>query len=523
MSREIIIDSDTLIGYDFPNKIYYVTNKETTTKRTSKEEAKKVLDIVAPLNTVSLEDLQSLHDTLETLYSLSYTWEDTGAYIKTIQLNTWEEYPLTLDAEKQKLYIMNSDIIYDLSLNEGSLQRLQYIQTFYVNKLGLNISLTDLGILYDLLISYYNPTPYNSFTQREVDSSTGEYKPLRYSNTIILPNYSKKSPATYTLTLNPTGEYTQEEVAKVLAMLDNKITLTNSAPSSIRKGSVITTTNTGITESYTISNIEDNILTIDGEFQAEYICNTPILYLRAYNTSITSMSMSTAESGSTITLSSPVPNEILLGDKITVVGATISTEYDTITLDGEYTVIAKEENTITVGEQIATNYTGTTANIYKPITLGLVNSVNISTNTLTLAEAPLQPISSGSYIAITYPDNSIRYGTVTGVNGKEVTVNFTLTNFPTGLLVQKIPYPEVMINIETSSNTSIMPIGEFKVDSSTQCTQYIDLLSNLEAPTTEQYTLNGIYAPMTHAINTSTVQSMTCKGLYTEVYHDMSM
>ena len=73
MARVIEIDDDTLIGYDFENTLYFITNKKTTTTRVTKEEAKQVLDIVAPSNTVTLEQLQLLHDNYETLQNLYYT------------------------------------------------------------------------------------------------------------------------------------------------------------------------------------------------------------------------------------------------------------------------------------------------------------------------------------------------------------------------------------------------------------------------------------------------------------------
>ena len=116
MARVIEIDDDTLIGYDFENTLYFITNKNTTTTRVTKEEAKQVLDIVAPSNEVTLEQLQNLHDTYEALQDLYYTYEDTGKYIKTIQLNSYDTHPLTLDLSAKKLYVMNTDLIFDLTL-----------------------------------------------------------------------------------------------------------------------------------------------------------------------------------------------------------------------------------------------------------------------------------------------------------------------------------------------------------------------------------------------------------------------
>ena len=538
MAREIIIDSDTLIGYDFPNKTFYITNKGTTTDRLSKSEAFKVLKVVAGNNPVDKDGVAITEDRLEqelviakeTLTNLYYTWEDTGSYIKTIQLNTWDKYPLTLDAEKKKLYIMNSEIIYDLSTNEGSSHRVLYIQSFYENQLGLYVSTTDLEILYNLLYSFYMPKTYNKFKAREVDSMTGEYLPLQYSNTIILPNFSGKSKATYTLTLNPQNKYTPDELADIINMYSNKITLTNSAPSDLTTGSILKTTNTDIDGTYTITEIEDNVLTVDKEFQTEYTCPTPNLYIRAYNTYIDEMSTE----DNTITLKDNVPDEILIGDKIRLVNTSITTTYETISLDGEYTVTNKHNKTITVAEQIATNYnhadTGSTQGImYKPIILG--NVLRVTTTSpyqIVLAHAPLHTISVNENVAIQYNSGDVLYGQATAVDTSTntVTVNFTLTNFQTGKLIKQVPYPEVLISVQTTTNSETLPTGSFEVDSTDQCTDYLGLLTGLVTPSTDSYFNAGMYASTEYTLDTpmtdlnETIETMELKGLYSEVYGD---
>ena len=122
--REIVIDTDTRIYYIYEDKSYYIENKNTTTLRTDATEAKKVLDIVAPDNEVTVEDLIALATNPEYLTSLSFTYSDDGAYIATVQLNEFSKHPITLNAEKSKLYIMNTDYIFDLALKEGRRNRL---------------------------------------------------------------------------------------------------------------------------------------------------------------------------------------------------------------------------------------------------------------------------------------------------------------------------------------------------------------------------------------------------------------
>ena len=145
MTRTITIDTDTSISYIFPDKVFQINNKDTSTTRTTAENAKNVLDIVAPDNTYTPQDLiDTLVTPMETVNKLSYTWSTAGEYIQTIQFNDYSKYPLALDLNTNKLYIMNSSIIYDLTLNEAPIQRIGYIQAFYSNTLGLLITENDL-------------------------------------------------------------------------------------------------------------------------------------------------------------------------------------------------------------------------------------------------------------------------------------------------------------------------------------------------------------------------------------------
>ena len=98
MTRTITIDTDTSISYIFPDKVFQINNKDTSITRTTAENAKNVLDIVAPDNTYTPQDLiDALITPMETVNKLSYTWSTTGEYIQTIQFNDYSKYPLALD------------------------------------------------------------------------------------------------------------------------------------------------------------------------------------------------------------------------------------------------------------------------------------------------------------------------------------------------------------------------------------------------------------------------------------------
>ena len=129
--RYIDVDADTRVGFNYIKQKFYVTNKEYTTYRTSIAEIQEVLHALE-ITDITDEELQNLKDYTEDLYKVTYTLQDTGAYIHTLQFNDFADYPLTLDCEKKKLYIMNSTIIYDLTLNESPRNvRIPRILSFY--------------------------------------------------------------------------------------------------------------------------------------------------------------------------------------------------------------------------------------------------------------------------------------------------------------------------------------------------------------------------------------------------------
>ena len=49
-----------------------------------------------------------------------------------------QNIPICIDCEKSKLYIMNTEIIFDLTLTEGRRNRLDIMQLYYRDTLGLD-------------------------------------------------------------------------------------------------------------------------------------------------------------------------------------------------------------------------------------------------------------------------------------------------------------------------------------------------------------------------------------------------
>ena len=544
MTRTITIDTDTSISYIFPEKVFQITNKETSTTRTLLDNAYNVLKVVAgdnPTTTVIVDNVpttvpvtpQYIIDTIvtpmETVNNLSYTWNSTGAYIQTIQFNDYSKYPLTLDLNKNKLYIMNSNIIYDLTLNESPTPRIQYIQAFYSNTLGLLITFNDLEKIYDLLYSFYLPTVYNNIAPRQTDS-TGNRLPLSYTNQIKLSNNSNTSKATYTLTMNPNSTYNYTELARILQLQENVITLASTPTETINIGQTLTLYNANTTVNgttytadgdYIVESIEDNTITVDKEFPTPYLYEPPTLNAVAYKSLIESVE----RANNTITLDNQADlSQFLIGDQIQIKGTTITTEYETLTVDGTYTISDIQAHKIIVEEQPSTDYTYNDEEnqpyLYKRILVQNIDTIN--NKTVTLEDTPLITLTNSDPVVVIYQDKHEEFSTVSNVSNKIITVSDTLTNFTnnSGILQKRTPSPEVLIQVANSKDETLMPNTTFMVDNSTQATAYLSLLNTLTVPTEACYNNSTGKVEETYEINTSTVQYMNLLGLYNEIYSE---
>ena len=87
--RYIDIDEDTRVGYNFIQSKFYVTNKETTTYRSTVADIQKVLRALNIRN-ITDEQLTLLRSDMEVLTDIYYTLEDNGAYVHTIQFNDFK-------------------------------------------------------------------------------------------------------------------------------------------------------------------------------------------------------------------------------------------------------------------------------------------------------------------------------------------------------------------------------------------------------------------------------------------------
>lgn len=540
MTRTIPIDADTSISYIYKDSVYEITNKNTFTQRSKVQDAKNVLDIVAPSNTVTIDDLVTLSITPELLTSLSFTYNSTGTYIHTIQFNDYKNYPLTLDAEKGKLYIMNSNVIFDLTLNVAGTERVYEVVDFYLRTLGLQLytiennvkDYSNITAIHDLLLSYYYPNTntVNTIIEREATTTA-----LKYTNKIYASNYSGQQPLTYTLTLNPNNKDVYTEIANILQLQEDVITLADTVPSTVHVGDKLNLTNAVTivngTEykadgDYTVTAIQDNTITVDKNFPTPYLYTPPTLNLVAYKSLIEEVK----REDNTITFDNHADlSSFLIGDTITIKGTTITTEYETLTVDGDYTISDIQGHVITVEEQPATDYTYTTGTqpyAFKSILVGSISSIDM--HTITLESAPTLTLTNSDPVYVTYQDSHREYATISTVSNTTITVNETLTNFEnnSGILRSITPSTEVLITIQDSGST-VMPNTSFIVDTHEQATEYIGLSINLVKPSEVCYNISNKYVPQylmdkegTEEGNIVTIGDipLECIGLYSDIY-----
>ena len=437
------------VGYNYPLQQYYITNKETTTYRTTIEDIRDVLNTL-DITTTDITDteLNIFKNNYETLFNTYYTWEDTGLYIKALQFNDWHDYPLIIDCEKATLYIKNSTTIFNINTNESL--RLVITPTlcnFYKDTLGLEI---DTNVMYSyclLLLSYYSPSRkdvqmlyvpkcVNIIEQKEEDDETTDYY---YTNEFKAVSFDSKAPSTYTCYNNPLNQFNYTSIGNIIALADNKITLTENIDTDtypIRKGSKLQVQ--GITETvdnstytadgiYTVESIEDSIVTVSETFPITYSYPLYTCSAIASQYAITSMD----RENSSITLEE-APNKILVGDKVIIQDAIIPDEYNTISLNGEYTV----SSILTKSNKKSYSISSL---IQKPN-----NSIELTLNN------PIASLKTGDTLTLEY---TLSYNTTESTNNNETSTNNSTSNSTSNIVTTTTVTETTTTTANTTLNT----------------------------------------------------------------------
>ena len=526
--RYIDIDDDTRVGYSYIKSKFYVTNKGYTTYRTTIPQIQAVLH---SLNITSIpdEDLEKLKSEIETLHTIYYTWHDTGSYIKTLQFNDFEEYPLTLNCDKKKIYIMNSNIVYDLEVNESVKNvRVPYLCTYYKTKLGLEISQKDMLYFYNLLYTFYKPVVYNQIALP--DELEDDLTNLSYTNMFFISNYNGSSRATYYGTYNALNKSILTDAGYINSVnANNQYIETVVNLDNLSEGDTVVVEGTEEPNSqysangtYTISAIEENKIYVEETIPTSYVFPHRTCSLISTEVQIQAIS----RASQTITLSSPVPSSIFVGDTIQVTGTTQNVEYETITCDGSYTVASIGEYEITVEEQIPTDFISTEEQkgyVYKEVFLSNVRREE--GNTIYLLKDITLTILPNAKINVYDPvDYSTNTYTMASYTTDSITVSEDLpTYIPAYPMLKKSePSTETLVTV-TETDLEHFPIGEFLLDDFDQACEYIKTASNgvwYPKPIIG-YNLYGKVAKVYPIEETDTgITSMHLRGLFSKIYED---
>lgn len=588
------------IGYNYKEKKYYITNKEYTTERTYAEDvletiraiALNITHISSPLLSISIDhdvedtELLSYIRRLSTTYEtfipnvtpIYYTWSDTGSYIASIQFSTYFEDSLILNAEKSKLYIYNSNVMFDLTLNENDDIRADYIREYYYNTVGIDLPFNFVGCLYNTLLSYYNPFKYNNSNRtisnwngipadkpfpyvviNAESTETENIEDIMYSNMYALANFTTQAPLEYMCAENPNNTTVTYELLNNIASLEGSIiTLTNSPSEELHEGMTISLSHAstdidGSTYSsdgnYTITeiNTENNTITVDDTFPYNYTYNPPILCIRGYEQNIASTNRSTSE----ITLTNSVNNSYQVGDTIVISGTTSDADsYGlTTTADGTYTISSVgveadgtvNPNVLIVEETLPINV-DEKGIIYKDVKAGNIEKVDVTNLKITMENlSPTLQNNTKCVIINVEGDRRNRTNiTVENVNHEDKIVNFTIdTGFS---ITQDIEYTyaelnkpiyseETQIEILNSTNEEKLPTGLFLVDTRQEVVNYIRLMTEAQqaVPTSESSsrtvpTFNNLNNKVTdntiYFIYNDTDIIMEFKGIYSKVYKE---
>ena len=535
--RRIQIDDDTIVGYTYKTSEFYVINKDTTTTRKTAQEVKQIIDILTdnPLTPVITEEelIQNLVVNPETLSEITYTYSDTDSYLKTLQFNNHEQNPLALDLPSHSLYIMNSDLIFDLSLNEAKPYRTSLIMQYYKNILGLTITQEQMNVIYDLLIASYSPT-----IQLQIKPRTSTTETLWYSNQFKLLNYSNKSDITFTCTYNPYNKYeiptTKLADISSINMNTNTIQLTDTIPSSLQTEDYVTIQNseTIINEepftddgTYQITGIdtEANIIQLNASFPVSY--NTPRIEL--YKVQSKEQISSIDREAFKITLTNSVPDTYNVGNIITIIGTNTTIDGESVSADGNYTIVRIEHKSLIVAEQLPISYDGATAYTYKKLPLGSISS--IASNTISLEVEPQETLTNSNQVVVEGYDNTLY--TVSGISGSTITLTTDVTEPPSPYTVPYAqlyePNPQTWVNVEVTKGNSNIPTGSFIVDSLDQCTQYLQTFYTQSADKIRVademvYIKNNVSKRVPDITGIAGLSNITwnCLGFYSEKYID---
>lgn len=538
----VYIDDNTVVGYDYINQEYYVKNLDTTTVANSALDAKRIFDITAPGNIVTVEQIEALSTTLENITSVSYTLEDNGRYIKTISFNDYAD--LAMQYNEPYLFIRGTNEMWDMSSTIGADSVSTFMWQFYSHYVGLNMN----RLLMDAIINYYrklqNPYVYNVIaTQTEEEKE--DKKPLLYTNQLIMNNANGTSRGEYTCTKNPNGIATLNTYNVINATSGTNVITCDATPE-CDEGDVIQLTSANNHQDNLIVHhvFGNNIYTTENLINSYDSSSNAKVYIKAYGiiksgydnvleTTNALQIQSITNNGKTITPMAYITansykagETVYILDKPYIISSVVSTTEASSTA-----AITKGYITLQTGvsEYISSNYTATYSD---PIMMETRQNNKVIENSFTLST--ILNVSAGDEIEVTNSGEAGMDGIYT-VNYTENNKVFVATEdnkelpeytFPANnkaMIQFRKPSEQILLNMSYSKRPDKVPLGEFMLDNDNQLTQYLDL-RYITPPTPQNYACINSTVIQKQYLGDNLFDSATTEcymnlvGLYSDVY-----
>ena len=268
--RYIQIDSDTIVGYNYLKKKFYITNKETTTYRNTAEQAIVVLNVLGIEDYTAEELKEEIYNNYETLEKVYYTLEDGGSYIRTLQFNDWVGYPLEVDLEKKNIFIRNTEVLFSLELNESPQGRVDRFRSYYLETLGLSISNDEMLNAYRILANQYSKPYFYNELSGEAGSTT-----YKYTGSFNMANFNNSSAITCEGVKNPNELFSTQYLVN-LESIDSANYTVNFQQSINPKEFKGLLTDSKIIIQGTAQDVEDTVYSSDGEYTITELINSSL-------------------------------------------------------------------------------------------------------------------------------------------------------------------------------------------------------------------------------------------------------
>lgn len=536
MAHEIQVDSNTAVGYNFITKEYYIKNFDTKTTLNTSIEAKQILDVTAPFNNITENDIYNLSQALEPLKSIQYAWEDTGRYIKVIYFNDYKEHAMIYN--EPYLYIKGSVELWNMSSSLSLASIRDFFWGYYTYNLGLDI---DIEIM-NKIINYYGslqyPYVYNNISPREDITDT-----LMYTNTFTMNNINKNSLGEYIGIKNPNNIYDIKTYSVLSTEQNSKNIITTTEVPDVNIGDIMQLRGTINKNNLIVSYVDGKKIILSGTPNiGNHSEKNNMLYVNAYN--ILSIGYDNYEEILGVVGINKIDNNKIyiagwLLDGNFQIGQEIYINYGNYDIKGPFTIKSVYPSNI-VGETITDgyiqinnspgDYTSTIGS--EPVTIEVRGITKKNENSIIVEKTPTLNSNDiieiknsskwdGSYVVdyIESKNQNTKIWIKKNTNFEKFTELYTESEEDKKAVLQLRTYSEqILLNMTYSKRTDRLPTGKFMLDNDQQFTNYL-IAYGITTPSQINYAnLNQPVNLKYYLGEGLDIEYMDCIGLFSEVF-----